>query len=68
MDICRSFYLASPPNDFTELAIDANRLDFNNIAFVPPVNDNLLTKQRLSARCGCLLRRVIALHGPQRPD
>ena len=38
-------------------------LGFSDIPYVVPANDNLLTKDRLSARCGNLLRRLIALHG-----
>ena len=49
--------------NFVEPAADANQLDFNDVAFVMPANDNLRTKDRLSARCRTLLRRLIALHG-----
>jgi hypothetical protein len=61
MDTRRSFYLRSKNDDFAEPAADANQLDFNDIPFVMPANDNLRTKERLSARCGNLLRRFIAL-------
>jgi hypothetical protein len=47
----------------TTTAKDASRLDFSDIPYVVPANDNLRTKARLSARCGNLLRRLIALHG-----
>jgi hypothetical protein len=38
------------------------RLDFNDIPFIMPANDNSRTKDCLSARCGSLLRRLTALH------
>ena len=57
MDTRRSFYLASRQDDFAELAVDASRLDVRDIICVA-ANDNL----RKSARCGRLLRRLIALH------
>jgi hypothetical protein len=63
MDTRRSFYLASREDDFAEPAADASRLDFNDIPFIMPANDNLRTKDSLSAHCGALLRRLIALHG-----
>jgi hypothetical protein len=62
MDTRRSFYLASREDDFAESAADASRLDFNDIPFIMPANDNLRTKDSLSARCGILLRRLIAAH------
>jgi hypothetical protein len=62
MDTRRSFYLASREDDFAESAADASRLDFNDIPFIMPANDNLRTKDSLSARCGSLLRRLIAAH------
>jgi len=62
MDARRSFYLASKEGDFAELTADASRLDFDDIPFVMPANDNFQTKDRLSAHCGSLLRRLIALH------
>ncbi len=63
MDTRRSYYLHSRQDDFAEPAADASRPDFNDISFTIPANDNLRTKDRLSARCGSLLRRLIALHG-----
>ena len=63
MDARRSFYLASRQDDFAEPPKDASRLDFSDIPYVVPGNDNLRTKERLSARCGNLLRRLIAVHG-----
>jgi hypothetical protein len=62
MDTRRSFYLASKEDDFAEPAADASRLDFDDILFVIPANDNLQTKDSLSAHCGSLLRRLVALH------
>ena len=68
MDTRRSFYLASTEDDFAKLAADASRLDFDDIPFVMPANDNLRTKVSLSARYGSLLRRLIALHGLRWPN
>ena len=62
MDTRRSFYLASRQDDFAELAVDASQLDVSDILCVVPANDNLRTKEQLLARCGSLLRRLIALH------
>jgi hypothetical protein len=61
MDTRRSLYLASRRDDFAELAANASQLDTGDILFVVPANDNLRTKEKLSARCGRLLRRLIAL-------
>jgi hypothetical protein len=63
MDVRRSFYLASRRDDFAETPIDASRLDASDIPCVVPANDNSPPKDGLSARCGNLLRRLIALHG-----
>ena len=60
MDKRRSFYVASSKDDFAEPPADASRLDFDDIPFVMPANDNLRIKERLSVRCG-LLRRLLAL-------
>jgi hypothetical protein len=49
MDARRSFYLVSKEDDFAEPA--ASRLDFSDIPLNRPANDNLQTKDRLSARC-----------------
>ena len=68
MDARRSFYLASSKDDFAEPPSDGSRLDFNDIPFVMPANDNLRTKGSLSARYGSLLRRLIALHGLRLPN
>ena len=62
MDTRRSFYLASRQDDFAEPAADPRRADFSDIPYAKPANDNLRTKDRLSARCGSLLRRLISLH------
>jgi hypothetical protein len=68
MDKRRSFYLASSKDDFAEPPADASRLDFTDIPFVMPANDNLRIKERLSVRCGSLLRRLIVLHTYRWPD
>ena len=62
MDTRRSFYLASRQDDFTEPAADLGTADPNDIPYVTAANDNVWTKDRLSSRCGALLRRLIALH------
>jgi hypothetical protein len=61
MDVCRSFYLASKQDDFAETAPEAS-VDCCGIAYITAANDNLRVKDRLSARCGYLLRRLIGLH------
>ena len=61
MDTRRSFYLASRQDDFAEPAADLSPIDSTDIPYVMPANDNLWTKDCLSARCGALLRRLIAL-------
>jgi hypothetical protein len=38
----RSFYLDSKQNDFAEPIGEARRLDFTDIPFAEPVNDNAL--------------------------
>jgi hypothetical protein len=48
MDTRRSFYLVSKPNDFAE-PVGASRNDLFDIAHVIAANDNLWTKNRLSA-------------------
>ena len=62
MDTHRSYYLRYKQDDFAEPAADSSLLNFNDIPFIMPANDNSRTKDRLSARCGNLLRRFIALH------
>jgi hypothetical protein len=68
MDTRRSYYLHSKQDDFAEPADEASRLDFDDVPFVMPANDNVRTKDRLSARCGSLLRRLIASHSHRLPD
>jgi hypothetical protein len=63
MDTRRSFYLASRRDDFVVPAPDESLVDLADIPHVTAANDNVQTKERLSARCGALLRRLIALHG-----
>jgi hypothetical protein len=60
MDTRRSYYLHSKQDDFAEPPADASRLDFDDIPFIIPANDNLRTKYSLSARCGSLLGRLFA--------
>ncbi len=52
----RSFYLDSKQNDFAEFS----EIDYSDIPFVDPANDNEPTKARLSARSRALVRRLIA--------
>jgi hypothetical protein len=66
MDASRSYYLNSKHDDFAELDPEKCRLDTTNIPYVIPANDNAPTKVRLSARCGALLRRLIAMHSLNR--
>ena len=47
---------------FRRTASDEDWADFTDIPYVMPANDNTRTKDRLSARCGALLRRLITLH------
>ena len=68
MDTRRSFYLASKEDDFAQPAANASRLDLDDIPFIIPANDNVQTKDSLSARCGSLLRRLLALRSLRRPD
>jgi hypothetical protein len=60
MDTRRSYYLASKQDDFTEPALDEDGVDFTDVPYLMPANDNTRTKDRLSARCAALLRRLIA--------
>jgi hypothetical protein len=68
MDTRRSFYLASKEDDFAEPSPDASLLDLDDIPFIMPANDNSRTRDSLSACCGSLLRRLIALHRLSRPN
>ena len=62
MDTRRSFYLASRQDDFDPPTLDdEDCVDFTAIPYVTPVNDNMRTKHRLSARVGTLLRRFITV-------
>jgi hypothetical protein len=63
MDTRRSFYLASRQDDFDVPAPDEASVDLTDIPCITPANDNVWTKDRLSTRCGTLLRRLIGLHG-----
>jgi hypothetical protein len=62
MDTRRSFYLAARQDDFDVSTPDDAQVDFSEIHFITPANDNARTKDRLSTRCGALLRRLIGLH------
>jgi hypothetical protein len=62
MDTRRSYYLASRQNDFDLRAPDEDWIDFTDIPYVMPANENLRVKDRLSAYCGALLRRLISLY------
>jgi hypothetical protein len=68
MDARRSFYLASRRDDFVEPASDASSLDCNDIPYITAANDNFRVKDRLSGRCGDLLRRLIGLHSGSWPN
>jgi len=61
MDARESFSLAGRRDDFAEPAPDASPL-VSDIPYVPAANDNIRVRERLSARCGALLRRLIGLH------
>ena len=61
MDTRRSFYLAPRQDCFAESALDASRVNYNDIPYITAANDNFGVKDRLSARCGDLLRRLIGL-------
>ncbi len=67
MDTRRSFYLAPGQDDLAERAQSAGRLGCDSIAAIA-ANDNSLVKDRLSARCGALLRHLIGLHILTRPN
>ena len=67
MDTRRSYYLQSNQDDFSELDAETRQFDTSDVPYVSPANDNAPTKMRLAARCGALLRRLIALHRLRRP-
>jgi hypothetical protein len=50
MDTRHSYYLHRRQDDFAELAADTSRLDFNDIPFIVPANDNLRTKEKFVGR------------------
>ena len=62
MDRRQSFYLASSQDVFDVPAPDEGSVNFTDLPFVTPANDNFRVKDRLSARCGELLRRLITMH------
>jgi hypothetical protein len=61
MDTRRSYYLQSKDDDFSKLDAETRQFDTSDVPYVTPANDNAPTKVRLAARCGTLLRRLIAL-------
>ena len=65
MDRRRSFYLAARQDDFDVPAPDEASVDLTDIPYIIPANDNVRTKDRLSVRCGALIRRLLALHSPR---
>ncbi len=67
MDTRRSYYLNSKRDDFEEADAEKGDPDPSDIPYIIAANDNAPTKVRLAARCGALLRRLIALHGLTRP-
>jgi hypothetical protein len=67
MDTRRSYYLQSNKDDFSELDAETRQYDASDVLYVTPANDNAQTKVRLAARCGALLRRLMALHCLSRP-
>ena len=68
MDTRRSFILLRNvtilPN-YRQIQIGSTRA---NISYNMRANDNVRTKERLSARCGNLLSRLMALHGLRSSD
>jgi hypothetical protein len=67
MDTRRSYYLQSIQDDFSERDAETHPFDITDIPYVSPAKDNGPTTMRLAARCGALLRRLIALHRRSRP-
>ena len=64
MDARRSFYFAPGQDELAEAALDANCLDWDDIPFVAPANDNFRIKNRLS--WGASLPRLMRLFGRTR--
>ena len=62
MDARRSFYFAPGQDDLAEAALDANCLDWDDIPFVAPANDNF----RIKNRCRDSLSRLMRLFGRTR--
>jgi hypothetical protein len=60
MDTRRSLYLAVRQDDIDAPDSDASWVGTTDIPYIMPANDNLRVKDRMSARCGTLLRRLIA--------
>ncbi len=67
MAASRSYYLNSRQDDFAEPHAETGAVNINDIPYATPANDNSRTKDRLSTRCGILIRRLIALHSLRRP-
>ena len=67
MEKCRSFYLDCKQHDFGEPIEEASRLDFTDIPFIDPANDNELTRVPLSVRSRALLRRLLATFAVLKP-
>jgi hypothetical protein len=55
----QSFYLIGRADDFVEPAPPSG-LDCDDIPYITAANDNDRVKDRLSARCRALLRRLIS--------
>ena len=64
MDARRYFYFAPGQDDLAEAALDANCLDWDDIPFVAPANDNFRIKNR--CRWGASLPRLMRLFGRTR--
>ncbi len=61
MDARRSFYLAPGQDDLADLAPDVTCLGYHGVTYTVAGNDNIRVKDRLSARCGALLRHLLDL-------
>ena len=60
MDTRRSFYLAARQDDVDAPDSDTSWVGTTDIPYITPANYNFRVKDRMSARCGTLLRRLIA--------